>query len=75
MTSTTSKMTEDDTYERLRRPSIYQMASLITDFCIKTKQQHLPRTNEDLLDILAVNGWTLEDFESEVAEIEKRAGI
>jgi hypothetical protein len=51
-------MTEDDTFERLRRPSYRQMANIVMNFNIR----HNGQCKEELWNIMISLGWTREEY-------------
>jgi hypothetical protein len=64
---------EDDTFNKLRRTTIQEMAATVTDYCLANGVFQLPK--EILEPMLNSQGWTKETYLGEVERLERKLGI
>lgn len=65
--------TEDDTFNRLRRPTLLEMGQIIVDFC--QSNGYLQITNEVLVTLLSEHNWFEAEYISEIRKLEVAAKI
>ena len=62
--------TEEDTYNRLRRPSLKEMVSLVVSTC---KEKNVSTLSEyEVIEILTANYWTYPEYITEYHKIEDK---
>ena len=64
---------EDDTFDKLRRCSMAEMAAILTNYCKVNGIVQVVNPKLELL--LKAEGWTKEAYLGEVRQIEIRLGI
>lgn len=68
-------MTEEDTFNRLCRPTIAQMTQMVTNFIIEHNKKEKITTVAQVDRFLRQHNWTLFEYDRAVSELKHRAGI